>query len=281
MRKDPFAATVVACLLASASLAAWPSLASAQPEEGPPPGDYTPPPSGPYIAADIGYNFPDSVGITPYSPPRLGLDGRHGSLVFFDRLGYRINPNWRVELEAGFRPNYVSHPGATRNVSAMANVIYDFMPGSRLTPFVGAGIGANALNVAYSNPAHGSFIAGHEVRFAWQAIGGVSYAVSRRLNLDLTYRYSQNQGGPTLQCFGSCSFAPRLGSNESNTLSLGLRYAFGAAPPPPPPPHAEPMPPPPPPPQPEMAPQPEAAPPPPPPPEPPPPPPVPLKQPRG
>jgi opacity protein-like surface antigen len=278
MRKDLSAATAIGCLLACATVAAWPSAAAAQPE-GPPP-DYVQPSSGLYVAGEVGYNFPDSVQIIPYSPPRLRLNGSQGGIVFFDRLGYRVNPHWRVELEASYRPDWVSHAGATRNVNAMGNVLYDFMPDSRWTPFVGAGIGANTLNVNYTRRLGGSFITGRETRFAWQGIGGVSFVMSPHLNLDVTYRYTENEGYPHLRCFGNCAFAPKLGYNASNTISVGLRYAFGAPPaPPPPPPEAAP---PPPPPEPPPPPPPEAAPPPPPEPAPPPPEPAPApRAPRG
>jgi hypothetical protein len=101
-------------------------------------------------------------------------------------------------------------------------------------------------------------VSGHADRFAWQAFGGLSYKLQPQLDLDLTYRYMQAQGHGGLSCFGACPLPPRLGTNGDNSLSLGLRFLFGAAvaaPPPPPPAPPPPAPPP----------QEEAAPPPPPP----------------
>ncbi|MFV4677346.1 hypothetical protein ACNJU9_21220, partial [Mycobacterium tuberculosis] len=89
---------------------------------------------------------------------RLSTDGDWAG---FARLGYRLNPNWRIELEGGYRKGDVTSfmgastraqpiglcdAGTLRTAAApncrpphgnldawsfMGNVIYDFLPSSR------------------------------------------------------------------------------------------------------------------------------------------------------
>jgi OOP family OmpA-OmpF porin len=95
----------------------------------------------------------------------------------FVRLGYQFNPNWRAELEGGYRPGDLTSvrgnpvrqqpiglctPGVTRTAAAptcggptgsidswslMVNVLYDFAPDAWINPFLGVGVGINRLDV--------------------------------------------------------------------------------------------------------------------------------------
>jgi opacity protein-like surface antigen len=88
----------------------------------------------------------------------------------------------------------------------MLNVVYDIAPEKRLTPFVGGGVGFYHLQfnahlyysgvpgpISPSNPAVQQMQLGGSIskltQFAYQGIGGVSYRLNPRLNLDVTYRY--------------------------------------------------------------------------------------------
>jgi OOP family OmpA-OmpF porin len=199
----------------------------------------------------------------------------------FARLGYRFNPNWRVELEGGYRsgrrrhgPRRLGHPNGVCNLTPatgpcyspdgdiesttlMANVIYDFgWEAWGIRPFVGLGAGVNHVNTDVigrlrNNRAVGFGADDSSTKFAAQAIAGLAWAISDRANIDLTYRYLTGDAE-----FASTSPrwrpTPNQGTFEgdydnSHTVTLGLRYAFGAepAPPPPPPPPYVPPPPPP------------------------------------
>ncbi|MBU4435304.1 MAG: outer membrane beta-barrel protein, partial [Alphaproteobacteria bacterium] len=138
--------------------------------------------TGWYGAVDLGYHSPaglktESDGTAP--------DGAHYHYEWaadkdwagFVRLGYQFNPNWRAELEGGYRPGDLTSvrgngvrqqprglctPGIVRTAAApncgspdgsidswtlMANVLYDFAPDAWFNPFVGAGVGINRLDV--------------------------------------------------------------------------------------------------------------------------------------
>ncbi|MGQ3505068.1 outer membrane protein, partial [Enterococcus faecalis] len=79
-----------------------------------------------------------------------------------------------VEVGYGQIPTSANVPGAAINgkvgqLTAMANLLYDFFPASTLTPYVGAGVGIAFVD---SNASLGS------TQFAWQAMLGVAYNVT-------------------------------------------------------------------------------------------------------
>ncbi|AQR63015.1 cell envelope biogenesis protein OmpA [Brevundimonas sp. LM2] len=248
-------------------------------------------PDGWYGAVDAGYHFAQGQ----YNVEAAGngvnwqIDANDGWAAFA-RLGYRFNPNWRVELEGGYRSGDVgtirhstgtvpsgvcnftpatgacfSPEGDVESTTLMANVIYDI--GGEywgVRPFVGLGVGVNRVNTDFTGTIRGqrgvSIVADDSsTKFAAQALAGLSYAVGDRANIDLTYRYLTGEfefDTTTSSALAVNNYGTFEGDyDDSHTVTLGLRYAFGAdeapmapPPPPPPPPAAAPPPPPPPPP---------------------------------
>ncbi|RYG08880.1 MAG: porin family protein, partial [Caulobacteraceae bacterium] len=128
-------------------------------------------PNGWYGAIDAGYHIMED-GINAESD----LTGNNWNFevndgwAAFARLGYRFNPNWRVELEGGYRSGDVgtvravsgnngvcnitpgtgpcySPDGDITSTTLMANVIYDFgFEYWGVRPFVGLGAGVNHVN---------------------------------------------------------------------------------------------------------------------------------------
>jgi len=237
--------------------------------------------SGWYVAADAGYHIPKNIKATSSA----GYDWTVSSdndWAAFGRLGYRFNPNWRLEGEYGYRgsdiksvrgtdsaaaqpvglckagivrtasdPTCQSPDGSIKAQTLMANVIYDFMPASTLRPFIGAGVGtAWVRNKAYGQlsgvPAGAATF--QNTRFddtdqalAYQGMLGVAWEMSPNWSLDLTGRYlatkdlqwgsvTQNAGpvGGGVTDVGSFK-----GKYEDASVTLGLRYTFGAPPAPP------------------------------------------------
>ncbi|QDH72190.1 OmpA family protein [Brevundimonas sp. M20] len=207
-------------------------------------------PDGVYVAGDIGYHWPQSndweacSGVVCAPVEVKAGDNWAG----FGRLGYRLNANWRIEAEAGYRESdELEFDGLTVSdvdasaTSLMANVLYDF--GNRdaaFRPFVGAGVGAAKVEIEDVD----------DTAFGWQLLAGAAWRMTERASLDLTYRYLNV--ADLEMSDGVDSFS---GDFEDHSVTLGLRYSFGAvaappppvvAPPPPPPPPAPPAPPPPP-----------------------------------
>src|SRR5690606_10411641 len=129
--------------------------------------------AGWYGAVDLGYHWPE--GVDAESAATIGgstLDwtiDQEEDWTGFARLGYQLNPNWRVELEGGYRPGDIESvrggtnnailglctPGVTRTAASptcgspdgdmegwtlMANALDDLMPGSVTKPYVGVGV---------------------------------------------------------------------------------------------------------------------------------------------
>ncbi len=243
-------------------------------------------PNGWYGAIDAGYNFwSDDVQQIPSDGTGPGLSIEvEDDFAGFARLGYRFTPNWRVELEGGYRAgdlgavslssgalavcNTTPATGACENPEGehtastlMMNVIYDFgSADSRFRPFIGLGAGVNRVNTELvgtlaANRAVGVSIDDSSTELAAQGIAGLAFALSDRASMDLTYRYLvSNSGFDTFTSTPATALGEYQGRYEYvHTVTLGLRYAFGAdeapppPPPPPPPPYVPPPPPPPPP----------------------------------
>jgi TonB-dependent siderophore receptor len=154
--------------------------------------------------------------------------------------------------------------------SAMANLVHDFGPADwRLRPFVGLGLGLSRSSIDFSGKMKGVgsddilsyctaftadgrcssaslpgsvWIGGdtQKIALAWQALAGLSFQVTKRLNLDASYRYysvpdlkwgSWNYPGVLSYNPPNSPFAPRLGDfsgdYKDHAFNLGLRWAFG------------------------------------------------------
>jgi outer membrane protein OmpA-like peptidoglycan-associated protein len=141
--------------------------------------------SGFYGALDLGYHRPEGIETesTLIAPDQRRYDWTFDSeedFAGFARIGYRLSPQLRVELEGGYRGGDVASvrgaprganypvglctPGVIRTAAAsncgdpsgsieaytlLANAIYDlnFLEFQRIVPFVGLGVGVTRLNV--------------------------------------------------------------------------------------------------------------------------------------
>ena len=177
-------------------------------------------------------------------------------------IGYGFEKNWRVELELGYRDNdaqltrdfgycdderslafycgSTSWNGDMTEYSAMINVIYDVPLTERLDLNIGLGAGVDHANLKLSRPGY-TLVDDSDTRFAFQAIAGLSYELTSRLDLTLTYRYL-NVSEPS---FNERYQTLELDDVEKHTVTVGLRYDLyeDEAPMAPTPPVAPPLPP--------------------------------------
>jgi len=194
-------------------------------------------PDGWYGAIDAGYHTLSNDGIGE-SSSALAPDGgtynykfsAKGDWVGFARLGYRLSPNWRVELEGGYRKGQIDSvmgwsgrqqpvglcaAGVTRTVAApaclgpngdldnwtvMGNVLFDILPHSKISPFVGVGVGVATINektfgqfsgvpAGFGAAQQNLSISATDTVFAYQGLAGLTWDATDRLSVDLTYRY--------------------------------------------------------------------------------------------
>ena len=205
-------------LVAAAALMVLPVAAQAQS-----------PAPGVYIGAEGGLNwllnFSANTNLAPNFAtvsvtPQTGW--AVGGVIGYDFVGPR------VELEGVYRQNQLNI-GVPRTaisnqvgqLGIMANLLYDFMPASVITPYIGAGAGVGFVD---SNQSLGSTV------FAYQGIIGLGWNVDTNFRVNLDGRY-YGTSNPTIN---GTSW-----TNNNFSIMLGLQLKFGpAAPPPPPPPAA-------------------------------------------
>jgi OOP family OmpA-OmpF porin len=194
-------------LVAAVVLSALPAAAQAQSSLFTP--NYQPFP-GVYVGAQGGLNW--LLNSNNYN---MDLGYAVGGVVGYDFVGPR------VELEGMFRSNngrgtanfgnvFSNTSGRIEQLSAMINVLYDFLPGATITPYIGAGAG-----IAFADSGiNGCSLC--STQFAYQGIVGVGWNIDPnfRINLDARYYGTTNGGGLQYQ-------------NNNITAMLGVTYKFG------------------------------------------------------
>jgi OOP family OmpA-OmpF porin len=101
--------------------------------------------------------------------------------------------------------------GQINQVSLMTNALYDFTPGARFVPYIGAGMGA-----AFVDPMVSGNCSLCSTQFAYQAIAGVGYNASPNVRISLEARYYGTTGSSTTYV------------NDDISVLLGVSYKFGA-----------------------------------------------------
>ena len=144
-------------LMAAAALVALPVMAQAQS-----------PSPGVYIGAEGGINWLLNFNANTNIPafPTVSVNPTTGwmagGVIGYDFVGPR------VELEGIYRWNgtNVGLPGTALNnqvgqLGIMANLMYDFMPASVITPYIGAGAGLGLVDSNTLAGQHGVCLSGH------------------------------------------------------------------------------------------------------------------------
>ena len=194
---------------------------AAQAQTGPMGSDTFVPSQGFYVGLGGGLDFP--IGSNSQASASMGWAA--GGKIGYDFIGPRIE----AEVSYGQIPTSANVPGTaiTNKVGSlmvMGNVLYDFMPTSQWTPYVGAGLGIAFVD---SNSSLGS------TQFAYQAMAGLAYNINSSLRVGLEARYlGTTNPSVNVPGLGTVSYP------NQNILALaGIQFKFGApetAPPPPP-----------------------------------------------
>jgi outer membrane protein OmpA-like peptidoglycan-associated protein len=172
-----------------------------------------------YVGVEGGANWMLNRGMgAAYAMPTTGWAA--GGVIGYDFVGPRI------ELEGVFRQNDTYFTGlgttggfnASRNlnqVNVMANLLYDFLPGAMITPYIGAGAGVgfvDGLDILGATTSLSNTV------FAYQGIIGVGWNVDSNLRVNIDGRY-----------MGTTDPASAYGNWKNNnfTAMLGVTYKFG------------------------------------------------------
>jgi opacity protein-like surface antigen len=249
-----FAATAAPAL--AADIIEEPPVVIAQPEPVP----VVEAAGGWYIRGDVGYVLNGDLE-GDYSTPggtNVITGELDNSFSFGGGIGYQVTKHLRTDLtldyfsSADFNGSTVGACGVNpalngcissdvsslSALSLMANAYIDIGTYGRVTPYVGAGIGATYVkwgdltNIAcdVTNPASCDPAVVHGGGKGWRATGalmvGASIDVACNLKADVGYRYRHVEGGRMFEFAGGNG----PGYNEalkSHEARIGLRYAIG------------------------------------------------------
>jgi hypothetical protein len=219
-----------------------PALAAAQPA------------TGGYLGAALGWDMPrdQTINQTAVVGSPLNIHWSSGSMGMAS-FGYGLGNGFRFELEASYRAHTIDSvtgtdvpnlsTGTRRTTGLMLNAAYDFSVGREwVYPYLGLGIGYvwTTLDDYSLGPqdarAFGMRASGSDGATAYQAIAGASFPVSGVTGLAITldYRFT---GTWADQNYSAYKINPQnrrtegylsLGNQQHSTVSLGLRYVFGA-----------------------------------------------------
>jgi outer membrane protein OmpA-like peptidoglycan-associated protein len=213
-----------------------------------------------YLGLEAGANWVDDWASV--ATPRGGTAGTaEGSFdtgwAAMGSVGYAFPGNFRGELELGFRENELSQTtpgsllwdeGRLRELTAMANVLYDLDLTDRIFLSVGAGAGADRAEI--TDRRAGALYSEESWNLAYQGIAGLNFSLGGRTSAFLNYRYLR-VGNPEFdmrqQYAGATASLQPYGFEgddfAKHSVTAGLRYALNPpgpsmaemAPPPPPP----------------------------------------------
>jgi outer membrane protein OmpA-like peptidoglycan-associated protein len=191
---------------------------------------------GTYLSIGAGLHLPrdtNAVARTPVGAPPTNF------AVEFDKgflgviaAGYKWDNSFRTELELGYRQadfdeiNGTSALGIQKVLGLSANVLYDFDTGSRLTPYVGGGLGvsSNKWKRAVTN---GSPLLDSRTRaLQWQGIAGLSMNVSERVEAFADYRYIS--AGKNRYRSSPPGTVVADSKDRSHNILLGVRFSLSA-----------------------------------------------------
>jgi OmpA-OmpF porin, OOP family len=180
-------------------------------------------------------NFTNHIGLLTFADRYNYKTGWAG----LGEVGYAFNEHWRVELEGGYRSNDVDKfffagksskvRGSLHELTAMVNVLYDIPLTEKLSLTLGAGAGADQARLKTNNPVTG--FKDDTVDFAYQGIVGVNYALGKRSQIFLDYRYLRDMSPDFKHLANTYTFDDL----QKHTVTVGLRFALARdeAPPPP------------------------------------------------
>lgn len=218
-------------IITSALLIALPTICSAAPR------------TGPYVSGFIGVSIPrDSDVTTEYFnndpadkdqvefDPGINIGGTGGFDFGYLRLEGEISHKYSeidsiTDQNANFR---FRNPDGNLGVTAfMANAFFDLHNETRVTPYLGGGIGFASLQLSDTrgNDAAGRLLLYEEdddTVFAYQVGAGVEIAINRRFSLDIGYRYF----GTETATFDNNFDRSNSMKFESHNVAAGFRVTF-------------------------------------------------------
>lgn len=197
---------------------------------------------GLYLKGGVGWSIMSGKADFLNVPDR-DLDYQSNALVSA-AVGYKWQ-GWRAEVE----PNWVTNDvdvagfsGGTTMSAILANLAYDYDLGDRWMLTAGFGVGGARVSHNIRSLADNRLLlGGHDMNFAWQALAGVSYELTKSFEVGVEYRFMSTGTTESVS-----QFAPvRFEDGRNQAVMVNLRWypfakedepAAASAPPPPAPP---------------------------------------------
>jgi len=174
-------------------------------------------------------------GTLGQDPIEHGVRGQHSvrdedvNLAVQGNGGYAWGNGFRTEAEyfhnqinQNHIDNLTGPGGHISNNDAFFNVLYDIQTNTRWTPYVGAGIGADFVNVKSVGANGVGFLKGDTTTLGYQGIAGVSTQLDANWSVLADYRYV---GSTDAKVDDTAGGRGRI-ENASHNVMLGLRYSF-------------------------------------------------------
>lgn len=156
----------------------------------------------------LGYTFKGSSPVVLRSELEISYR-RYGG----DRLG-----------DTPFGP-YHGSDGNLTYLTGMVNGLLDFKTGTRLTPFVGIGIGWSrvAYNSVKAKDGTSAIVDDTDNVFAYQGMVGLAYDITESWKIDLEYRYFHTRNTTFKNDSG---VDVDFDCNSNHSIIAGVRYLF-------------------------------------------------------
>jgi OOP family OmpA-OmpF porin len=230
-------------------------------------------PYGVYVRGDFGGAFGNNVTFRDNNSaaanttlgPNSAPSHTGNSVIFGAGIGYRFTPMFRSDFTLDYMPslnvnnsnassNSRTISGSLNSLVGMANGYLDFngfLPNffGSVQPYIDGGVGFANNNVGTLTSNGAATLSGaSQTNFAWGAGAGVNFPLTQQLSLDVAYKYldlgslktgTTSTGGFLVGNSGAVTGA-KSGDLTVNTVTVGLRWTFGAPAAPPPAPVAAP-----------------------------------------
>ena len=192
--------------------------------------------SGWYLRGDLGGAWGIIDGANSVAPFADPTDSKLNS-GFTAGGGFGVKTQWlRTDVTIDYLSELkyqgtVTTPGDTsakiQTTTALLNGYLDLGTWYRITPYIGAGIGAAYTNVTSyvsgGSPPFSGDVNNKQWGFAWAATAGAAYPISANLMLDVAYRYLNIGDVKT----GSDAFGAMTFKNvAAHEVRVGLRWSF-------------------------------------------------------
>lgn len=208
-----------------------------------------------YIRGDLDYHWSDvdDIEYITYGPPagtnEFTVSELKGAMSLGAGVGYQVTSYFRTDLTADYwfkakfrgsttgaacgnppAPCVSDDRSSFSALLLLANAYVDLGTYHGITPYIGAGIGGARVKWDTLRNTVNGVVTEHEGsanwRFAYAAMVGASYCLTKNVKLDAGYRFSRIEGG---KMFG---YAPIAGPGfddgiNTHEVRAGLRYQFG------------------------------------------------------